>query len=871
METPLMAVELLERERFLDELAATLKAVASGKGRTVLVSGEAGIGKTALVERFTEQNSQTVRVLWGGCEVLFTARPLGPLRDIARQTRSDLLALLDREASRASIFSAFLDDLAGSSQPTIVVFEDVHWADEATLDLVKYLGRRIHRVPVMFIITYRDDEVGPSHPLRFVIGDLPNTAVTRVWLPALSEEAVLTMARRAQRDAEGLHVATGGNPFFVTEVLVSGDRRVPTTVHDAVLARASRLSRAARHVLDAASMIPPRVERRLLGHLLPDSELSLDECTAAGMLVTETETLRFRHELARRAIEEAVTPEQRRRLHRRILEFLESEGEMEEARLAYHAEAAGISEAVLRHAAAAARQAVAKGAHRQAFEQYARALRFAQGLEPQALADLYDGYANECRATDHVAEGLEARIRVLELRRQTGDRIREGTATAQLALTLWNAGRSAEAAVRAQEAIDLLETLPHGPELAAAYTARSFLCMLARDTDGAIAWGAKGIDLAGRVGAVEALVRALNAVGSTEIVLLERPEGIEKLKESARLAREAGLEAQAATALINLGSGSGEIRDYANAVRYLEEAITFGTERDLDGTIHYGTAWLARVRFEQGRWTEAGELAAQVASKAGISPISPIVALTVLGRIRARRGDPGVEEALNDAWKLAQMTGDLQRLWPTIAAQAELAWLSGRAEQIPMLVESTLDLAQRLGSRWAVGELAYWQWMAGRHTAPPDHAAEPYALQIEGDWRRAAAAWERLGCPYEQAMALTDGDAEAQRAGLEILERLGAAPAAEIVRRKLRQQGIRGIPRGPRAATKSNPAGLTTRELEVLALLAEGLPNVEIASRLFVSAKTIDHHVSAVLSKLNVRSRTEAVAAAYRQGIISQR
>lgn len=862
-------MELLERERFLQDFAAAWRFVEAGTGRTMLVSGEAGIGKTALVERFVAQHRHSARVLWGGCEALFTPRPLGPLRDIADQIGPTLLASLDHEVPRARIFSSFLDDLAGGSQPTIVVFEDVHWADEATLDLIKFLGRRIHRVAAMFIMTYRDDEVGPSHPLRSVIGDLPSAAVTRVWLPALSEGAVLTMAHRAQRDGEGLYAATGGNPFFVTEVLATAARGVPATVRDAVLARASRLSPAARQALDHASLIPPRSERRLLAHLLSGGQVSLDECTDAGMLIVEGETLRFRHELARRAIEEAVTPERQRRMHRRILESLETEGEKEEARLAYHAEAAGVGEAVLRHASAAARQAAANRAHREAFEQYARALRFAEELEPRTLAHLYEGYALEGRATDRTAEPLDAYRHALQLWREIGDHLREGAALTEFAVTLWRAGQGAEATVRAQEAIDLLETLRPGPELATAYAKRSFLCMLARDADSALEWGAKAIALAGRIGAVPAQVWALNAVGSTEIVLFERRDGIAKLEESARLAREAGLDSETASALSNLGSGPGEIRDYATAAHYLEESIAFGAQRDLDTLVHYGTAWLARVRFEQGRWAEAGDLAAQVASKPGISPITPIVALTVLGRIRARRGDPGAQDALAEAWRLAQRTGDLQRLWPAAAGLAELAWLSGDVARIPALVGETFAMAQRLRSRWAVGELAYWLWKAGGLSSPPDNAAEPFSQQTAGNWRDAAALWERIGCPYERAMALLEGEETAQKAALEIFEQLGARATAEVVRRNLRAQGVRRIPRGPRAATRSNPAGLTGRELEILGLLAEGLQNAHIAERLFLSPKTVDHHISAVLSKLDARSRAEAVAAAYRLGIIA--
>src|SRR5438034_2557755 len=201
-------MELLEREEFLGELETILSDVAAGNGRFVLVSGEAGIGKTSLVERFTAVHKAQVRVLWGACDALFTPRPLGPLYDIAQQTHGDLLALLEEEAPRASIFSAALDEMENEHTPSITVVEDVHWADEATLDLLKFLGRRINRIHSMLVVTYRDDEVGADHPLRLVLGDLPQRSVARLRLPPLSAGAVDTLAEQAGRNSEDLYQIT---------------------------------------------------------------------------------------------------------------------------------------------------------------------------------------------------------------------------------------------------------------------------------------------------------------------------------------------------------------------------------------------------------------------------------------------------------------------------------------------------------------------------------------------------------------------------------------------------------------------------------------------------------------------------------------
>src|SRR5713226_8934365 len=272
------SMELLERDRYFEQLSELFHTATTGNGRTVLVSGEAGIGKTALVEQFVSQQCRAARQLWGACEALFTPRPLGPLYDIAAQTRGTLSTLMSRDTPRPMLFSAFLDEVQKSAIPTVVVFEDVHWADEATLDLIKFLGRRIPRLTALFIVTYRDDELSPDHRLWSVVGDLPSTAVARLRLVPLSEHAVTRLARQAHRSIEELYAITGGTPFFVTEVLAGDTPGVPMTVRDAVLARIARLSPAARTLLELASVVPTRTERWLLDAVQGAAVSALEEC-----------------------------------------------------------------------------------------------------------------------------------------------------------------------------------------------------------------------------------------------------------------------------------------------------------------------------------------------------------------------------------------------------------------------------------------------------------------------------------------------------------------------------------------------------------------------------------------------------------------
>jgi DNA-binding CsgD family transcriptional regulator len=278
-------------------------------------------------------------------------------------------------------------------------------------------------------------------------------------------------------------------------------------------------------------------------------------------------------------------------------------------------------------------------------------------------------------------------------------------------------------------------------------------------------------------------------------------------------------------------------------------------------------AWQALTHLAQGRWTQAAELGSAVVRRSSASAISRIAALIALGRLRARRGDPDAG-ALDEALALALPTKALQRVGPVRAARAEAAWLAGDRERARREAEAAWELAVGHGHPWFTGELAYWRWRAGERVAPPAWPARVYVREIAGDWRKAAAEWERRGCPYERARALAVGDRPAQLAALGIFDTLGARPAAEALRRHLREEGVHQIPRGPRRVNREHPFGLTSREIEILRALDQGLRNAEIGQRLHISPKTVDHHVSAVLAKLDVGSRGAAARLARERGLL---
>ena len=859
--------DLLERGPFLVELEQRLEE-SRVAGRLVLLGGEAGVGKTMLLRRFCLLHRETARAFWGACDPLFTPRPLGPLLDIAERTGGALDEALARGAKPHEVVDVLLRVLQ-SPRPIIIILEDVHWADEATLDVLRLVARRVEAVPVLFVASYRDDELDRFHPLRTVLGDLATLpAVSRLRLLPLSPASVEALARPYGVDADDLYRKTGGNPFYVTEVLSAGGAEVPPTVRDAVLARVARLHPAVQRLLEYVAIVPARVELSLLETLAGDAFTGLDECLSSGMLQVERAAVAFRHELARLAVEDAIPGHRRIELHRSVLSVLAGSAAPDPARLAHHAEAADDAEAVLRYARAAAERAALAHAHREAAAQYARALRFAEDLPLETRADLLERRAYECYLTDQFDEAIETQRRALEYRRRLGDRLKEGDSLRVLSRLLWCAGYTEAANKAGQEALALLERFPHTHELAMAYSNLSSLCMNAEDPEGTLAWGTRAMEIAQRLDDREVLVHVLNNIGTMEL-LIGAPEGREKLERSIELAEQAGLEEHAGRGYINLAWAIARTRAYALADR-LTAGIEYCSERGLDLWWLYMIVYRARLELDQGRWTEAADSAAFVLRHPRSAALLRILGLVVLGLVRARRGDPEHWPPLDEARVLAERTRELQHTAPVAAARAEVAWLEGHAGAIDDDTRRAFERALGVGDPWTTGELAYWRWRAGLLEAPPARAEKPYALQIAGEWERAAKLWTEMGCPYEAALARADADDEAVlRRSLEELQRLGARPAATIIVRRLRQLGARDIPRGPRPATRAHPAGLTSREMEVLELIAKGLRNTEVAQQLHLSLRTVDHHVSAVLAKLGVRSRTEAVAEAARRGFLT--
>ena len=866
--------QLLERQAQLDALIAIANEAATGEGHLVVIGGEAGVGKTALVQQFCASMRSRAEVLIGACDPLSTPRPLGPLLDIASGLSDHLARLLADAAPRLTAFATVLSELAHADRLHLIVFEDVHWADEATLDLLRFLGRRIGNCRAMLIATFRDDQVGPRHPLRVVLGDLAGVGgIRRLGLAPLSAEAVATLATGSGLAPLELHRRTGGNPFFVTEVLAAGGTATPPTIRDAVLARLARLTDRARDALDAAAVIGSRCDPSLVERVLATDAESLDACVEAGVLTVDGQALMFRHELVRETVLDVLPVRRRRDLHRRVLATLVSAGVRDDqlAALAHHAEAANDARAVLNYAPAAGGRASQLGAHREAAAQYARALRFADSLPPGAHARLLDAYAVECANTNQIQRSIDARREAIALWHVLGDRLREGDSLTRLAGPLVWARRKAEAEEASRASLAVLEALPPSPELARACATQAGLRMHVHEDAQAIAWGERAIALAEQFGAVEALVLALNHAGASR---LHRGDdmGRANLERSAALAREHGLDWQVAQAYSNLGSSCIEQHQFERAEAYLDEGSAYCTERDLDRWEQTLAASRALAGAYRGRWETALAAALPLTQTTGLSGDTPIIALLTAGRIWTRRGDPRARAALNTALELAAATGELQNLGPVRAARAELAWWAGDHAATRVEVDAVLDLATDREQTWLVGELAFWLWRVGEQPTPTVGVAQPFARQIAGEWKTAAEMWAALGCPYEQARALADSqDVATLRQALAIANELGALPLAAQIVGSLRRLGARPASPRSRAALKESSnsavARLSPREREVVELITEGCTNREVAERLVISERTAENHVQRVLNRLGLQSRTQVAAWAVRHGV----
>ena len=838
-----------------------MASAVTGEGSMVLVHGEAGIGKSSLVGHFAGTQPQGVALL-GICDPLGTPRALGPFLELAGGVRQGLAAELGScSAPGRLLFEAL------SERPRVLTLEDVHWADQATLDLLRYLGRRVTRLPTLILVTFRGEDVPPGSPLRVLLGDLASApGVERMDLEPLSLGATRTLAGG---DAELLHRRTGGNPFFIREVIASGRMDVPATVRDAVMARASRLSGAARSALEAAAVAGTRTPQTRLVRLLDRDgtpRWAIEEAMWSGFLVRGEGMVRFRHELVQSAIADATAPPRRQRLHAATLALLREEplGADGDAILVHHADGAGDTGAVLAFAPSAAARAAGLSAHREAAALYGKALGAVS--EAGRRARLTEARAEQLYLAGALSGALGEHRSAAELWHRLGDAAAQARNLARVSYLSFLVGDYDAVEPAGDAAVALLAGLPPGPELAVIYDGRSRLCFMASDPAGAVRWAERGYEVAMSLGDGRLALEATVTLGAARM-LRGDAGGPAMVREALDDARARGHQDIAARATLYLAWLPLLQRSYDGIERHLGDGIRYADDHELA----YWRQLLmsARIRYllDQGRWREVEDGAGAILEDVGSNRLALSQVLIALGALRARQGRDDEDRCLERAEALARENPEVDAVSPVTPALVERALLRGDVAQARDLAGAGLDGA---GGRWEQGGLWFWARQAGLDPREPARLPEPFALLRDGDWRASAAWWESRGCPYERAMTLSlSADAGALREAIGVLDQLDARAAAALVRRRVRALGMGSLPRGRSAFARSNAAGVTEREVEVLSLLAAGLGNAAIARRLHLSSKTVEHHVTSVLRKLDAEDRTGAVAAARRIGLIA--
>jgi DNA-binding CsgD family transcriptional regulator/tetratricopeptide (TPR) repeat protein len=786
---------------------------------------------------------------------------MGPLVDVSEQLGPGLRDAVARDAGRQELFTTLLREL--SDQTTVVVFEDVHWADEGTLDLLRYVARRLQRNPALVLVSYRDEELAPDHPLRLVLEALaPERVARRIALPRLTTAAVARLAEGSELDPDELYRLTAGNPYFVTELLSTSPGEMPTSARDAVLARAARLGHRPRAVLQTAAAIGARVDPDVLRAVSDCQPADLDDLVSSGLLVSDQQLLKFRHEIARRAVSEATPAHRRTAMHRRILAELRRHG-TDDAVLAHHAEAAGDGAAVLVHAPAAAARSAALSAHREAASQYQRAVRWAT-RDDRERAGLLDALSTELGLLDRWEEAEEVGRDALTLWRALGDRLREGDCLTRLSRVVWRLGRGSESDQLIADATAILSPLGPTPELARALTQQAGASMTSGRFEEAIEQGGRGLELGRSMGMTDVVADALNNIGISEQAL--GGDWLASLEESVAVATAGGLGEQAGRAFVNLFCGYKQSLRYAEAERAFAAAWAWCEDHDVPT---YGNCLLGErdeILERLGRWDDALDLAKELESK-HMSPINRLHPMLVTGLIAVRRGTDDARDRVEQVTALARALGEPQWIVPTEMARTELHWTAGEDDLAAQAIESVADTLS-LTVPWVRAEASVWERRLGLAITTAD-PPEPFSLELAGDARGAAEMWQQLGADFPAALALVgSADEDDWRQGLDLLDRLGADATASGVRRRLRSAGARGLPRRRRSETRAHPAGLTQREQEVLTLLTEGRSNDAIADALVISPKTVDHHVSAVLGKLGVPNRRAAAALALERGLV---
>ena len=899
------ATTLLERSGDLRLLTDAYDAACEGSGATVVVCGSAGMGKTSLVQAFLQHLSERAldpgapepTTFVGGCDDLIAPRSFGPFRDMARTT-----GLLDdeliRNPNREDLLAGLFDVIDRPTRPAVMVVEDAHWADDASIDVLRYLARRVVSMHALLIVTLRDREVDGSHPVRNLLAGPTSTAPIRLDLRPLSVDAVGELVREMPvlageptLDAQALHEISGGNPFLVDQLLSAQPGDATRSARETLVARAERLTPDGRGVLQVLSVLPEGADPTVARMLFGDRPGALHEAEGSGLLASSADRIRFRHELGRTAVVESMSFGERMAATNQVLDALIDTG-ADPALLVHLARSAGDGRRATRFALEILDSGLAPTNHRETWKLTRIALETTVGLPVERIAGLHLAAARAGRLTNNHAEAVRHAEKAVDLLTEHGGGGGGGgggdnggldgpLASAWLTVAMIRSAtgdhhRSGAALRRARA---LLEGGPVTEEWVRCNTLMASATFIAGNLDESIRLATESIDLADTNGWTQELVYALGVRGVARGGPIEGSDrmgvtdGLPDLERAIRLGAMHGPPDRHAANLHNLSVLHLRNAETRRADELAVEAERYSREHGLDNLLFHSQVQRANVMIQQGRTEEAEALLNDSIERASDPGAIKASADAALARIWARRGDPMAADLVERAWSEAAGTGEIQKMAVAGVARLEYLWLQGDDEPVRRFAQHLAGLGEQHGHhRLRADALRTLQRLGetGPAVAPFDGCPRPLAAALAGDHRLAAELWEEAGQPYEQALELVEStDTSMAFEGLRLLDRAGASRAADLVRQRLRVRGLQGVPRGPRRSSDGAVPVLTDRQADVLRLIAQGLTNAQIADELFVARRTVDNHVSAILSRLGVEGRHEAVSEAAARGLLS--
>ncbi len=866
-----MTPALYERSAVLAALRRAFGGLRSGRPGVVLISGEAGVGKTSVVEHALAATSPGLRVLRGACDDLVAANPLGPLREATRGLPvGGRIAGGELDEVLVELTAEF------GGPPTVLVVEDLHWADDATVDVLAYLARRIGQLRLLLVVTYRGDEVGSGHSAQRLLAAAVGEHVQRLALEPLGADSVGRLAEGSEWSGDLLYAVTGGNPFFVTEALgAPAGAPVPASVADAVLARLRRLPARTRAGVERISVWPGVLDFALAEELLGADLDALAAAEELGVLRVSADGVMFRHELARLATEASLSGLRRRRAQADVTAALRARGEADLSRLVHHAMACGDQQTLAEFAPVAGRRSAALGSHREALAFYAAALQVEDRLPREVRAAVLDGFAWELYNAHRFAEAVDHARRAVDLWHDLGDAAAEAATLGRLARHLFMAGDPDQARQVASEAVARsVRPAPGQPPSQAGGDDDTSLRAESELSLGALL----ALDVAAS-DAQPVLARAGRLAGDARPDLvalglnyesLVRPglspdQRLQLLRDSIATAEGAQAWEVVARGFTNLTELLYRYGRYAELETQLDDWLRFARDHGFGSHAFNLELHAALVDLRRGRPAAARPTLVALDGRYRDPGMLAVYSRPALGRQLAREGDPRAAPLLREAWRRARQQRMLIGLGYAGTALLDLAWLTDDRALATEVLSVWSELADQPAAAPLWAEVRRYAQDCGIAVPPaPDCGSEdPWDVGLAGDWAEAAHGWELIGDRYEQARELaSSGAAEAMSDAAWMFTEIGATAAATLTRTRLARLGIGTGRRGPSRGTRRNPHGLTDRQVDVAGLVAEGLTNAEIADRLVLSIRTVDAHVSAILTKLGVASRREVARVA---------